>query len=111
MLHVSSPRTWATQVEVVAAATVFEVPLYCCTQDQSNVYMWHVVKPFFTDRECPLKHPAFPQPSDSTTLLRPAHFELFYYDNCHYDVIVSTTTGKVSTTPPALSTDLLDLTI
>lgn len=111
---ISSPHTWATQVEAVAAATVFEVPLYYCTWDQSNqVHKWHVVKPFSTDRECPLTKPAFPQPNDSTTLLRPTHFELLYYVNCHYDAIVSTTTGKVSMTVPALSTthsDLLDLT-
>ena len=34
---ISSPRTWATQVEVVAAASVFQVPLYYCTQDK-NIY-------------------------------------------------------------------------
>lgn len=111
---ISSPHTWATQVEAVAAATVFEVPLYYCTWDQSNaIYKWHVVKPFFNDKESPLKIPAFPQPNDNTTLLRPTHFELFYYDNSHYDAIVSILTGKVSTTPPPLPTshsDLLDLT-
>ena len=78
---ISSPRTWATQVEVVAAASVFQVPLYYCTQDK-NVYKWNVVQPFL-NRECPLKLPAFPQSNDSTTLLMPTHFELFYYDNCH----------------------------
>ena len=65
---ISSPRAWATQVEVVAAATVFEVPLYYCTRDQSNVYKWNVVKPFIIDKECRLKLPAFSQPNDSTTL-------------------------------------------
>ena len=110
---ISSPRTWATQVEVVAATSVFEVPLYYCSRDQNNVHKWNVVKPFF-NKECPLKLPVFPQPDDSIILLRPTHFELFYYENCHYDAIVSTTTGKVSSTPPALSTsdsDLLDLTV
>ena len=110
-IRISSPCTQATQVEVVAAASVFQVPLYYCTQDKNNVDKWNVVKPFFNG-ECPLKLPAFPQPNDSITLLMPTHFELFYYDDCHYDAIVSTTTGKVSTTPPALSTshsDLLDL--
>jgi hypothetical protein len=106
---ISSPRAWATQVEVVAAATVFEVPLYYCTRDHSDVYKWNVVKPFVTDRECPLKLPVFPQPNDSTTLLRPTHFELFYYDNCHYDAIVSTTTGEV--TLSISHSDLLDLTV
>ena len=103
----SSPRTWATQVEIVAAASVFQVPLYYCTQDK-NVYKWNVVK-LFLNRECPLKLPAFPQPNDSVTLLMLTHSELFYYDNYHYDAIVSSTTGKVSTTPPALSTSHSDL--
>ena len=109
---ISSPRTWATQVEVVAAASVFQVPVYYCTKDKDSGYKWNVVKPFFSN-QCSLKLPVFPQPDDSITPLRPSHFELFYYDNCHYDAIVSITTGKVSTTPPTLSTshsDLVDLT-
>ena len=106
---ISAPHTWATQVP---AASVFQVPLYYCTQEQ-NIYKRNVVKPFF-NKECPLKLPAFPQSDNSITLLRPTHFELYYYENCHYDAIVSTTTGKVSSTPPPLSTshsDLFDLTV
>ena len=37
---------------------------------------------------------------DNVIRLKPAHF---YYDNCHYDAIVSATTGKVCTSQPTLS--------
>ena len=107
---ISSPQSWATQVEVVAAASVFQVPVYYCSKNKDS-YKWNVVKPFFS-YQCTLKLPALPQPDDSITRLRPTLFELFY-DNRHYDAIVSATTGKVCTSPPTLShshSDQIDLT-
>ncbi len=38
------------------------------------------------------------------TCSKPSHFELLYFNNTHYDAIVSATTEKVCTTPPPLST-------
>ena len=43
--HVSTPGTWATHVEVLATASVFEVPVYYCTQNSQGEYKWSVVKP------------------------------------------------------------------
>ena len=36
VMYVSTEGTWATQVEVIATATVFEVPVYFCTQSKSG---------------------------------------------------------------------------
>ncbi len=81
-----SPSSWATQVEVVAAASLFNIPLYYYT---SNTYKWNVVKPL-VDRDskpliiCPQLTPL----NDSVNLLRPTHFELLNYTGTHYDAIV-----------------------
>ena len=36
IMYVSTEGTWATQVEVIATATVFKVPVYFCTQSRSG---------------------------------------------------------------------------
>ena len=36
IFHVSTPDTWATHVEVLATTSVFEVPVYYCTQDSQG---------------------------------------------------------------------------
>ena len=48
--HVSTEGTWATQVEVIATATAFEVPVYFCKQSSSDSsdgdkYVWNIIKP------------------------------------------------------------------
>ena len=43
----SIPGTWATQVEVVAAASTFEIPIYYYSIDKkSDKYTWKVVHPY-----------------------------------------------------------------
>ena len=64
---ISSPQSWATQVKVAAAASVFQVPVYYCSKIKDS-YKWNVVKPFFS-HQCTLKLPALPQPDDSITRL------------------------------------------
>ena len=98
-----SPSSWETQVEVVAAASLFNIPLYYCTEENST-YKWNVIKPL-TDKHfkplviCPLLTPL----DDSIELLRPEHFELLYVTNTHYNAIVSSTTGGVFADHPVLS--------
>ena len=104
--HLAIPHSWATQVEVVAAASVFQVPLYYC-EKKNSVYKWNVVKALTDKNQRELvKCPVLPELDDSITLTRPTHFELLY-SNSHYDAIASTTTGTVPTTPPILSSTLL----
>ena len=98
---ISTPHSRATYVEVVAAASMFQVPVYYLSR---TAMAW---KPF---SQSTLKLPALPQPDSNLTRLQPTHFELLYHENCHYDAIVS---GTVPASPPPLSsshTDLIDLT-
>ena len=89
------PGTWATQVEVVAAATVFAVPVFFTSQSGQE-YKWNVIYPLSNPT---LKYPDFPD-MEEPTLLRPPHFELLYHTNLHYDAIVSVDTGRVCTDQP-----------
>ena len=81
--HNWKPGIWATQVEVVAAATI----------------LWNVIHPLTNS----LIHYPCPPNIDAVTLLKPSHFELLYHKNLHYDTVVAVHSGKVSTDKPILT--------
>ena len=54
-------------------------------QDSQEGYKWRVVKPITRL----VRFPELPDVDDSITLLKPDHFELFYRENSHYDVVMS----------------------
>ena len=78
---------------------VEQVPVYFCkpsssSSDDCDKYVWNIIKP--------LKYSRINLPElDEGILLKPG---LYYYENSHYDVIVSDTTGKVSSQHPILPT-------
>lgn len=84
-LKAMASNAWATQVEVAAAASAFNVPVD--KQQRPTV-----------------KCPPLPLMDEDITLLKPTHFELLYFHNSHYDAIVSVSTGQVCATPPPLCT-------
>ena len=88
--------SWATQAEVVAAASAFEIPVYFTAKKHGQKILcgMYVVQPFNSTKKT-LKLPVFPNISETISLLMPTHFELFYYGSLHYDAIVSEDTGKV----------------
>ena len=103
--------TWATLVEVVAAATVFMIPVYFVTQSREGRFKWNVVHPLNRPQ---LRYPHFPDVPESIMLLKPSHFELLYYTNLHYDAVVAEDMGRVSLDHPILSgrssvTEVIDL--
>ena len=81
---------WGTDIEILAAATMLQVPVYTFAQlDDSREYRW--------SRYCPLA-----QPSQITcdyvpsirrlvhmTKLPNYHLELLHFNGNHYDLIVS----------------------
>lgn len=98
--------TWATLVEVIAAATVFSVPVYFVPLTEE--LKWNVIHPLNNSL---LRYPDFPN-MHKTELLKPSHFELLYYENLHYDAIVAADTGRVSLHTPVLTkneSQLIDL--
>ena len=51
--------TWATQVEVVAAASAFEIPVYFyAKRPGSEYFVWNIVQPFTSTKKT-LKLPVF----------------------------------------------------
>ena len=105
--HNWKPGIWATQVEVVAAATVFEIPIYFISSSTTG-HKWNVIHP---QTNSLMRYPSFPD-IDGATLLNPSHFELLYYENFHYDAVVAADNGRVSTSNPILTgstSELIDL--
>ncbi|XP_065897260.1 uncharacterized protein [Dysidea avara] len=96
---------WATQVEVVAAATVFAVPIFFIEQS-GNEHKWNTT--IYPLHNPTLKYPHIPE-MEECALLRPTHFELLYYTNSHYDAIVSVDTGRVCIYQPLLSGESSEL--
>ena len=88
-------RYLGNKVEVVAATTVFNVPIYFMVQ--SGEFKWNVIKPL---KRPHLRHPDIPEVD--VMLLKPNYFELFYYENIHYDAIVSAHTTKVCIDYPVI---------
>lgn len=104
------PGSWATQVEVVTVATMFQVPVYYCKSSQDGVYHWEVTNPLkcnsVNEERC----------SDVNVFYMgkiPHHFELVYWDRSHYDCVVVQTTGVCSTSAPLLTgfESYIDITI
>lgn len=108
--HMNHPNSWGTHLEVVGAATLFQVPVYYCTQSSpSEPFTWGVFRPICSDR---IRFPLIVQELIVEAQPIP-HFELYYHQSLHYDAIVSTETGKICTTPPQLTgrddPDIIDL--
>lgn len=93
------PGSWATQVEVLTVATMFQVPVYYCKSSQDDVYYWEVTNPL----KC--KSPANEESLDDVFYMAkiPHHFELMYWDRSHYDCVVVQTTGVCSSSATLLT--------
>ena len=83
------PSVWATQVEVHATSSFFQVPVYILCYTSPTQFHWEVVKPINKDKlQFPLlvdRIEDFPQPANPLT-----HFELAYQESTHYDSIIDT---------------------
>ena len=99
--HMLRDHVWGTHLEVKAAATLFQIPIYCCTQQslQHDVpFTWSVVQPI------PLNLAKLPYIIDEVAQEKEeiSHIELFHH-NGHYDAIVSLENGKLCTEAPRLT--------
>ena len=97
-----TPCAWATHVEVMAAATYFQLPIYeCCLDPSKTKYRWECIAP-----QSPPSHFRYPEVTEdifTREAVVPNHFELVYIHNQHYNCIVSQETGKLSATLPTLT--------
>jgi len=77
-------------MELIAAATLFQVSIYYCTCVTNTFgnrkYQWEVVKPLAAANQFNYPHIVEDDPIHSAVI--PHHFELVYYNICHYDSVV-----------------------
>ena len=111
--HISSmllPNKWGTHIEILAAATIYQVPVYCCVHSPvPSDYVaphWVCVKPVRP------KEKSFSYPNLAGSSLEdvpsPNHFELCYTKNSHYDSVVALDGGPCSEFPSLTSAVVTD---
>jgi len=85
--HIESMKkcgTWATQLEVSAAATLFQIPIYVCTQRSgSPTYYWELYQPQV--------------PENKSAIL--SHIELAHVSRCHCELINMISGGQPVVVP------------
>ena len=79
--HMGIPNTWGTQVELLAIATYYQVPVCTYVVDDANL-RWEVIKPLSN-----AAHLYYPITMDGESYTPHGHFEPLYYPNSHYDSI------------------------
>ena len=88
-------RVWGTDLEIHAAASLWNVKIYVCTPDfNSSSYSWLYFNPIL-NVTIPTQCQELPCPPGVF------HFELFYAWRCHYDVIIGPH-GYVPDYPPPI---------
>lgn len=96
--HMGMPNTWGTHIELFAAATYFNIPVYTFIVDPTNL-RWEVFKPLKSQNLC---YPVTVDNEDEL-FIPPSHIELLYYPDKHYDSIVDLDTEVCSTTTPQIT--------
>ena len=89
-LSMDTSGVWGTEIELLAAATLLQAPVYTYTQmGVSKSYQWSKFPPLSPPSRvvcdyaaCIQKLVHMPKPPDY-------HLELFHFGGCHYDLIVS----------------------
>ena len=76
-----TPCAWATHVEVIAAATYFQVPVYeCCLDPSKTKYRWECIAPQSPPSH--FRHPEVSEDMFTREAVVPNHFELVYIHDC-----------------------------
>ena len=75
--NMAKPGTWGTQVELLGAATLYQVPIYVASTSQDH-------QTFHWRKYTPLTH----LKSIEETCTNKSHMEIAHLDSCHFDPIV-----------------------
>ena len=94
-----APKKWGTHVELLAAATYFQVPVYYLRSPSRN-FKWEVFHPLgpvarFKYQLCPEVD------TSSEDVVIPDHFELLLKAGNHYDSVISLS-GSLCTSRPEI---------
>ena len=80
------PGIWGSHVELLAAATYFQVPIYILKENQC---VWEVLKALGPPQN--FKYQLLPEMDIEAEDFRlPHHIGLLHGNNCHYDSLIST---------------------
>ena len=108
--HRMLPSVWGTHVELIAAATLFQLPIYFCTHSATNTFSWNVAKPLAHEN---ISFPVIINEEFQQIDRTINHIEVYYHDNCHYDTIVTIDSDITPDTVPELTgreySDVTDL--
>ena len=104
----SQPHIWGTHLEILAASTLLQIPVYTCRTNGLH-HPWEVSRPI------PAELVRFPRVVDETFKERDHidHIELLYHQESHYDAIFCSRTGRPPTSEPQLTgtKDYIDLSV
>ena len=99
-LAMDASGVWGTELEILAAATMLQAPVYTYTQTNSKSYQWLRYLPLSSAHSVTCKY------HDSVQrlvhMIKPAdyHLELFHFNSSHYDVIVADNEDSRLSFPP-----------
>ena len=93
---------WGTDLELRAASSYFQIPIYVCTQ-RSKTHYWECYRPL--PALIPLKEYFF---SDMPQTKALDHLEICHRNRCHYDVVIMSD-GLRPVYPPQLQNTSLYL--
>ena len=92
---------WATEIEIVAAASVFQCKIYIYTKFSHKKYQWTVFTPIKVDKIC---NPHYGLLQAKKEQPKDFHIELLHFNSTHYDRIASQTGQKIA--PPMLEGEI-----
>ncbi len=99
------PGIWGTHVELLAAATYFQISIYIV---KGNQCAWEVLQPLRPTSN--LKYQLCPEINTETKDFHlPHHVELLHTNDCHYDSLISIS-GQLSETLPRIPETHIDCT-
>lgn len=102
LASVTKPNTWGTQLELKAAATLFNLDIYVATNSllTSGYYIWTMISPLKPVSSCCFLDKEWLIHFNSQ---RKSWLEICHQNGCHYDCINSIQCGKnITILPPPL---------
>ena len=90
-------KIWGTALELLAVASLMQLPVYTYTPIHQGVYKWVLYNPL---RESSMKFPKEPYPTQADDL---NYIELLHTSGCHYDCIGTEDEGLPPLTLPNIS--------
>ena len=96
-------------MELIAAATLFQLPIYFCTHSATNTFSWNVVKPLAHEN---ISFPVIINEEFQQIDRTINHIEVYYHDNSHYDTIIVTVDSDITpdTVPELTGSEYSDVT-